>query len=296
LYAANARQFSIQLVGGNSSGKTAFLAALQHLYLGKANEVDKFMVTGEPQNNFDNLENMYEIGLTEPSSSTTVLTYSFVHTLKEVAKHNLVIFDIADELILSGTYERNPRNLGFSDGIIFIIDPLSIPSVRSEYVKSEDVDEADKYSADNNTNELIIEFVHQFSRITGQASRKQNKIPVAVVINKVDIKIVKREIGMPKIKATYNANPSRYGNDISVARDEICREYLSRIGLDNTLNNLDGTFSNVRYFPVSALGHTAQSGNKFEPIGILAPFVWITKESASQLSDIFSKVYGEDSK
>jgi hypothetical protein len=295
LFAANARQFSIQLVGGNSSGKTAIITAFQHLYLNNSNSANHFEIVGEPQNYFDDLEQMYRTGSTEPSSSSAVSAYSFIHKLKRSVRNNLVIFDIPDEVILSGTYERNPRNLGFSDGIIFIIDPLSIPSVREECIKTGDKHAVDKYS-DDDINELIIEFVHQFSSITGRASRRQNSIPVAIVINKVDIKAVKREIGMPKIRVLYEADPSAYNNNISVARDEVCRAYLSKLGLDNTLNNLDGTFSNIRYFPVSAIGHLVEEGKEFAPLGILAPFTWITKEANSILFRILDNSQKETEK
>jgi len=295
LVAANVKQFSIQLVGGNSSGKTAFLSAFQHLYLGKTINMNNLIISGEPQIDFEDLEKMYRTGMTEPSSATTGLTYSFLHKFKQTAKYNLVIFDIPDEVVLSGTYERIPRNLGFLDGIIFIVDPLSISAVREECLKSGKKHEVDKYSTDD-INELIIEFVQQFSSINGQAVRRQIDIPVAIIINKADIKAVKREIGLPKIKATYGANPGSYGNDETVARDEICRAYLSKLGLDNALNNLDGSFSNICYFPVSAIGHVSESGKVFEPFGVTAPIVWIAKKAKSRLFGILNSVLEEGAK
>jgi len=290
LVAANAKQFSIQLVGGNFSGKTAFLAAFQHLYLDKTVGIKNLTVTGEPFDYFNELEKMYRSGQTKPSSTTSVLTYSFLHKFKRSAKHNLVIFDIPDEVVFSGTYKRNPRNLGFSDGIIFIVDPLSIPAVREECLKSGDKHEVDKYSTDD-IGELIIEFVQQFSSITGRTARRQVNIPVAIVINKSDIKAVKREIGLPKIKVTYSANPNTYGNDITIARDDIARLYLLKLGLDNALNNLDGTFSNVRYFPVSSIGHVSESKKPFEPVGVLTPIAWITQAARSELYPIIKNRY-----
>ena len=285
LAASNAKTFSIQLVGGNSSGKTAFLSAFQHLYIDKTEGIKNLSISGEPNSPFEDLEEMYKKGLTEPSSATTAVPYSFVHSFKQNAKHNLVIYDIPDEAVLSGAYERNPRNLGFSDGIIFIVDPLSIASVREECLKSGDKCAVDKYSTDD-VGELINEFVQLFASITGRTSRKLNNVPVAIVINKVDIKVVKREVGLPKIKALYGASPGSYNNDITITRDELCRAYLSMLGLDNALNNLDGTFSNIRYFPVSSIGHVSEGGKGFAPIGVLAPIVWIASERKSGLFSI----------
>ena len=293
LVAANAEQFSIQLVGGNTSGKTAFLASFQHLYLDRTIDIEKLTVYGKPQEYFDELEFMFKNGQTQPSPFTSVLTYSFLHKVKRTGKYNLVIYDIPGEAVLNGTYERNPRNLGFTNGIIIIIDPLTISSVRDECIKMGNKNEVDNYST-NNINELIVEFSQQFSSITGHASKKQIEVPVAIVINKVDLKAVKREIGLPKIKATLNANLDKYGNDLTVARDEICRNYLEKLGLNSTLNNLDGIFSNIRYFPVSAMGHLREREKKFEPFGIIAPIAWITKEAKSNLYKYASHAQKEE--
>ncbi|HEX3029478.1 MAG TPA: hypothetical protein VHT34_09275 [Clostridia bacterium] len=282
LAVANSKQFSIQLVGGNMSGKTAFLASFQHLYINRTFNIDKLTVYGKPQENFDDLEAMYMSGQTQPSSSSSVITYSLLHKVRRTGKHNLVIYDIPDEVILNSSYERNPRNFGFTDGIIIIVDPLSVSSVRDECVKAGNRDAVDNYSKDD-INELIIEFIQQFSSITGHSARKQITVPVAILINKADIKVVKREIGMPKIKVSFNKNPSAYGHDITVARDEISRSYLEKLGLGNVLNNLDGIFSNIRYFPVSTMGHVSEKGKEFEPFGVAAPIAWITKKARSDV-------------
>jgi len=285
LFAPNARPFSIQLIGGNSSGKTAYLAAFSHQYLEKTAGIKDLSISGEPRHYFDALEKIYRNGLSIPSSSTAATPYSFVHRFKRKAKDNLVIYDIPDEAILNRTYERNPRNLGFSDGIIIIVDPLGIAAAREECQRSGDEGALAGHSTDD-IEELIIAFVQLFASITGQTSSKLDSTPVSIVINKTDIKAVKREVGLPKIKAAFGSEPGTYSNDISIARDEICRAYLSKLGLDNALNNLDGAFSNVRYFPVSSIGHAGESGKGFAPVGVLAPVAWIAEEAGAGISQI----------
>jgi len=285
LYAANAKPFSIQLIGGNSSGKTAFLAAFSHQYMEKTAGIGNLTISGEPSASFIALDRMYQTGVAEPTSATAATPYSFVHRFKRNARHNLVIYDIPDEAILNRAYERNPRNLGFSDGIIIIVDPLSIPAVREECLKSGNRGETDGFSTDD-VEELIIEFVQLFASITGLTSRKQDGTPVSIIINKADVKAVEREVGLQKIKATYGANPGTYGNDIANARDELCYAYLSKLGLDNALNNLAGTFSNISYFPVSSMGHVSGNGKIFTPAGVLAPVAWIAAEARSGISPI----------
>jgi GTPase SAR1 family protein len=282
LAAANVRQFSIQLVGGKSSGKTAFLAAFQHLYLHRTSGMKKLAIYGKPEKYFDDLELMYRGGPAPPRPSTSVLPYSLLHKIRRTSKVSLVIYDIPAEVLLRGDFERNPRNFGFTDGVIIIVDPLSIASVREECLKSGDNYAAYSYSA-NDVNEVIVELVQKFYSITGRAAKRQIDVPVAIVINKADVKAVKREIGLLKIKATFSADPDAYLNDITLARDRVCRAYLEHQGLDNALNNLDGHFSNVRYFPVSAMGHFSAPGEVFEQFGVMEPITWIISESNKTL-------------
>ncbi len=280
LVATNAKQFSIQLIGGNTSGKTAFLSAFQHLYLN--NNIGKLSIHGEPRSDFEKMEEMFKRGTTEPSSSATAKTYNLVHRYGRSARNNLVVHDIPDEVILSGDYERNPLYFGYSDGIIIMIDPLSVASVRERCLKSGNNKAVENYSQDD-ADTIIVRFIHKFSEIVGRSARKMINTPVAVLISKTDVKAIKREVGLPKIKATYNANPSAYQNDFGVARDEVCREYLLNLGLTNALNNLESVFSSVRYFPISAIGHICEAGKPFEPFGVMEPMTWIANEARSDL-------------
>lgn len=286
LVAANAEQFSIQLIGGASAGKTAFLAAFQHLYLEKANKRAGLTVDGEPENYFSELERMFQTGNSDATSGGNSQTYSFIHKYGRKANDNLVIYDIPGEVIVDGSYSRNPRNFGFCDGLIFIIDPLSIQTVRDDCVK-EGESEALNNSSQDDIDTVIVQFIHQFTKIKGLSARKMSDIPVAVIISKVDIKVVKREIGGPKIRSLYNKNPAVYGNSESTARDEICKEYLSRLGLDNALNNIDATFSNVRYFPISAIGRVVGEDKPYDPIGVMEPAAWIAKEGNANMANLF---------
>jgi len=276
LVAANAKQFSVLLFGGNTSGKTAFLAAFQHLYLDKKFRPKKLSIYGEPHNNFDKLDEMYKNGITEPSSASKILAYNFIHKIGRNAKHNLIVYDIPDEVILNGAFERNPVHFGYSGGIIVIVDPLSISSVRNECLKGGDAKAVENYSQDD-VDTIIVQFIQQFSGIVGRSAGKINAIPVAVLITKADIKVVIQEIGLPVIKSKFNANPDSYGKNIVTARNKICREYLLNLGLTNAINNLESVFSNVNYFPVSAIGHLSKAGKAYEPFGVLEPIAWIVK-------------------
>lgn len=280
LATSNAKQFFIQIIGGNSSGKTAFSAAFQHQYLNLSQGNDAYRVLGEPRDTFEALEHMYRNGVTESSSASEISAYNYVHQLRGTAAHSLIFYDISDEILLSDEYEKSPLNFGYTDGIIIIIDPLSAASLRSECVRQGEISATSGFSTDN-CEAIIVDFINKFSEIVGRAARKMSDIPVAVLIAKSDIKRIKSSIGMPRIKNQYKKAPENYNNDLSIARDEICRSFLNDIGLANVINNLESVFSDVCYFPMSAIGHSPEPGVAFEPFGIIDPVAWIAKKRQS---------------
>lgn len=281
LAASNAREFSIQVIGGDSAGKTAFISAFQHIYRDSI-DLKKCAIHGEPKDAFDSIEAMFRNGCTEPSSPSEVIPYTLVHQSGSSAVQSLVFYDIPDEVLLSEEYERNPLNFGFSDGIVVIIDPLSAQSVRNECGKL-DVGSVSGYSQDSSES-IVIHFIKKFSEISGRAARRMISIPVAVLVAKSDVKGIKDKIGPTIIESAFRSDPARYQNSVEVATDEICRQYLSDIGLSNILNNLDAVFSTVRCFPISSIGHTAKQGHPFEPYGVIEPIAWIGERGHAAMS------------
>ena len=281
LAASNAKEFSIQVIGGDSAGKTAFISAFQHMYRDSIN-MEKCAIHGEPKEAFDSIEAMFKSGCTEPSSPSEVIPYTLVHQSGSSAGQSLVFYDIPDEVLLSEEYERNPLNFGFSDGVVVIIDPLSVQSVRNE-CRNRDAGSVSGSSQDTSES-VVIHFITKFSEISGRASRKMSNIPVAILVAKSDVKGIKDKIGPKIIEAAFRSDPARYRNSFETAADEICRQYLSDIGLSNILNNLDAVFSMVRCFPISSIGHTSKQGHPFEPYGVIEPIAWLGESGHAVMS------------
>lgn len=281
LAASNAKEFSIQIIGGDSAGKTAFISAFQHMYRDSIN-MEKCAIHGEPKEAFDDIEAMFRNGYTEPSSPSEVIPYTLVHQSGSSAGQSLVFYDIPDEVLLSEEYERNPLNFGFSDGIVVIIDPLSVQSVRNE-CGNLDVGSVSELSQDTSES-VVIHFITKFSEISGRTARKMSNIPVAILVAKSDVQGIKNKIGPKIIESAFRSDPARFQNSFEVAADAICRQYLSDIGLSNILNNLDAVFSMVRCFPISSIGHTAKQGHPFEPYGVIEPIAWIGESGHAVMS------------
>jgi len=284
LPAANSKHFSITVMGGNNSGKAAFLSAFLYLYKAVIRHKRFLTVEGHPDNYFNELKEMYNSG--NPSDNKESRTYSIIHKYGKMKTDSLVLYDTLARFIVNDSYPRSPKYFGFCNGIILIIDPLSVKHVQREFK-----DEKGKEARDDpfdDTNQMIIQFIQKYNTIRGFPAGTMSSIPVAVVINKVDVDNVKREVGRDKIKALYSANPSAYKNNLNEARNQICREYLDKVGLINVLNNIDGNFSNVSFFPVSALGHAPEEGKAFKPIGVMEPVAWIAKQGHSRIAHLLS--------
>ncbi|MEI3061929.1 MAG: hypothetical protein V8S72_02820 [Oscillospiraceae bacterium] len=59
------------------------------------------------------------------------------------------------------------------------------------------------------------------------------------------------------------------------------------IGLSATVDNLETQFSNLHYFPVSAMGHSAD-GTPYEPWGIMEAVEWMLPLADKELSDLIT--------
>jgi hypothetical protein len=285
LPAANPKHFSVVLVGGNNAGKTAFIAAFSYLYEAFNKYKRILTIEGKPDNYFSDLKDMFRSGRTAADDESR--TYSMIHRYGQIKKDNLVVYDTLAQYIVSDSFPRSPKYFRFCDGIILILDPLSVQSVQND-LKSENGMEME-YDSSDDTNKLVVQFIHQYNTICGFSTGIMSNIPVAVLINKVDIEIVKRDIGRDRIKTLYDENPSVYKNE-NDAKDQVCRAYLTKIGLINVLNNIDAIFSNVSFFPVSAIGHKPEEGKVFTPAGVIEPVVWIAQKRHSRVAGLLVSV------
>ena len=287
LGASNIKQFSIQIIGGNDTGKTAFLAAFQHIVMNAKNSLTQATLYGYPQNVFELLEQTYESGITESSSETEVGVATIIYGENNSVKQSgLLFYDIPDEVILSDSYQKNPLNFIYSNGIVIIIDPLNFDAVR-ERLKKDGKDIALIGSSEDNPEELIIDFINQYSKIVGRAANRMVSVPLAVVINKTDVDIVYNEIGNSVIKKVFDTDPIRYNNNPLNAMSEICRNYLEKNGMTNAINHLESTFSNICYFSISAIGHESKDGLAFKPNGVIEPILWLMQKENGDFRKIF---------
>jgi hypothetical protein len=278
LASSNARQFGIQLVGGISSGKTAFLASFFHLYNEHVNNIANINIRTYPKAAFRELEQWFQNGSSEPTKAMNAGMYSIVHTKgKSGVSHELALYDISGKAFTAQSVEKTQKQYQYCGGIIFIVDPLSIPDVRAIYKNKHNGQDPVNFSKSNNT-EVATGFISNYIKQGYIETGKRSTVPVSVVISKTDIDVIKKEIGIDRIMEEFNKNPEAYNSTAEIARDTICRKYLVCIGMAGMVNNLIAQFMNIHFYPVSAIGHEANKNEPYNPNGVLESVLWIIRD------------------
>ena len=98
---------------------------------------------------------------------------------------------------------------------------------------------------------------------------------------------------MSVINNRYKSNPSEFSEtgaqgSLDLTRNGVCREFLTNHKYNNVLNLLNGEFSRVQYFPVSAMGHTAASGQPYQPWGVLEPVMWLLGYTDASFNELIT--------
>ena len=178
--------------------------------------------------------------------------YSIIHQFNKRVFVQMSIYDIAGEVFEYANSEIQQQQIKYCEGFIVVIDPTSTPDDVSSY---------------------IANFVNLVGDLKVRDASRRTSVPVAVIITKSDL--YKKEIGLSRIKAAFNALPEMENKpDMGQFKNTVCRLFLSEKGYSNTINLLESKFTNVKYFPVSSMGHEAEIG-KYEPWGVLEPVFWL---------------------
>jgi GTPase SAR1 family protein len=273
LAASNARQYGIQLIGGTSAGKTTFLAAFWHIYLERLRKLHYLSYEEYPVDLFNELEDWYQKGLSSSTAEKNANMYSVIHKRHNGTPYQLTIYDIGGEAFSDLRSDKQQQQFKYCEGLIFVVDPTAAPK---------------------NVNDTFASFIYEFKGLKGKHSVKTSDIPVAVIISKADL--YKVEIGLPKINVRYKSNPGEFSkadaqSSLDCTRNGVSKEFLVNHGYENVLNLLEGEYSNVQYFPVSAMGHPAVSGKSYEPWGVMEPVMWLLSYTDASFHEIITHLW-----
>lgn len=276
---------SIALIGGRSTGKSHYLVSLVE-YLD--HEIGRYFGV-QPQNLGDDMRDRYPENyktplftrkeLLQPTQSAMLdsktksplfLRFDFYKPKRLV---NFGFFDSAGEDMESlDTMSYEARYICGAAGIIFLLDPLQIDSVRQKL--PEDALPPRNLQAEP---VYIIERLRELFERQGIVGPTQKiKTPIAFVLSKVDmlLPIIDRSSALQRTGEHFG----RFNlADAESVNTEI-RNYLDSwtgIGLSN---RIEAGFARYQFFGVSSLGRAANKQGRLEsisPTRVEDPFLWI---------------------
>lgn len=290
-HGGEAQIVAFPIVGGPSSGKTAFLmSAIQVLTTTIADEkrwTPSFPYRAD-RAYAAKLRELFEAGIrpdktNDPTPSAFCVDYAG-RGLGESKR--LCLYDPSGETFAQDWEKlQKQKYYNFMAGAIFVVDPFALPFLKDR------IGERGAALADLNVCPVDQEICAErfFTRVDSDAARlaedgeetfalySKKELPCAVVVTKADALGLDRFIGEKAVRR-FRENHPQYSDE--EALDQVCRYWIARWGGANILNRLDAEFGVCRCFSVSALGaRTSSNSGKFQPERIDLPMRWLLKEA-----------------
>jgi len=271
------RKIFVPIFGGPSVGKSAYLfAAVQDLAIEAPRlGFGPFFVDAHSEGEFERARQ--ELGRGRPPAKTLAsLPRAFNLELRRAGGQGsrvLYLYDPAGEAFGETEGLILHKYQGYLSGLIFLIDPFTIPAVQLEYQdRLPGAREALKPSALPAEDALARIFI-SLEEHFGQSKTARLKLPVAVVINKVDAFNLEDRIGERAVRTRAAANPT---TDPDTLRDELIQSQLVRWDQGDLVQQLEARCTRVRYYTCSSLGRMPDTtARAFAGRGVLEPLLWI---------------------
>jgi hypothetical protein len=282
----------IAIIGGRQTGKGHYIATLIHRLENEVGLGFNFSLRSIGDNTRRRFDEEYhsplfnDRKLLEPTRSATVnaavkepllfrlTTSNSKGQVKEAV--DLSFFDTAGEDMQSlTTLNVEARYIFHAAGIVFLLDPLQIPSVRVQL----NPDNLPPLLPDSNPIGIIDRLRDLFEK-NGQVAPNQGiSIPVAFALSKTD---ALEPILKPRSQLRQNSLQvsNRFNEqDFQSVHTEV-EGYLNHWIGSGITNRINHGFSNFRYCGVSSLGRPPQGGmlQSVNPIRVEDPFLWILKQ------------------
>ena len=272
------RKIFIPVFGGPAVGKSAFLvAALRELAehwapaRGLAVTFPESRLDADVRRAWQYLDQ----GL-PPSKTATHLPRALNVQVARPGQEGrlLYLYDPAGETFKETEELQLHKYQQYLSGFVFLIDPFSIAEVREMYEdrlsRVESALKPSELPAEDAFARILIGLEEYF----GLEKGARLKVPLAVVINKIDAFGLEQRIGEPAVQARLasSAGPA----DVEAIRNQIVREQLVRWGLGGLVHQLETRCPRVGYFACTALGRMPDAmAQPFEGRGVLEPLLWL---------------------
>lgn len=272
----NTKQYAIPIVGGPSVGKTCYINTVSYNLISKVAKEQDWTVSFLDKDNEEEyklaIDNMKK-GRKPPKTDSDKLTaYQLaIKVKKETIPRRLYIYDIMGEVFKQENVVRNNQAFSYADGIIFMIDPLSITDFAMEIIDSSIMSE--NGASQEDFNDIFENLLNSLTALYDPNNVGLIMMNVAVVINKCDLRKLDSYIGATAVEKYMNSH-SECKNPMK-ASNILCRQFLEKYNCGAFVQLIEKKFMKVQYFACSTLAHNSDGS-----IGIGAenPVLWLLSQ------------------
>lgn len=279
----------IAIIGASQVGKSVYMASLIHtLETVTAHNFDAacLPISAETSRRFrtqyqDPLfaQNLL-IESTQKEKKQEPFIYQFKFKDPDKAPLSLVFFDVAGEGMVEEDYlELYANHIKNAEGILFLVDPLQLSTIRNKILLSQGGMGGDFTSQYQESRDVVVTLGENF---IGSREDGRTDIPTAVVVTKSDMleKLADEDEAYLKPNSNVFQNYIHKGyfnlNEYENINGEVKR-FIEQVDLA-FLDAVEVHFSNVGYFAVSSLGQNPVDGRLegvIQPMRVDEPFLWL---------------------
>lgn len=281
----------IAFAGSTLAGKTAFMTVLIHELRHRAGERLNASAVGADDHTFERFARDYESPLYRnatlfPKTKTTgrkyikPLVFRFVLGQRALLRRpRELLLSFADgageDLVSPDKVELMTRYLSAADGVVILIDPLQLPSIREAIGTTIDLPPL-----------LPHDQVAAFDRITRLLLRGSDGAlitkPVAVVLTKLDTLWDLFPQRSPLRPGDVDAQPGLDDAQTDAVQQEVIKILISW-NAGEVVDIARENYTRAQFFAVSALGAPPTQDNLVSPKGITPyritdPFLWLLRQ------------------
>lgn len=267
------RNIHVPIIGGRSAGKSHFLvAAMMEIHRRAADgKLSVAFPEKKYQDDYDKSKRYFETGNTVDSTFEKSPDAFLVNINSGGADCLLYMYDPAGELFQLTDEMRSQEYFDYINGVVFLVDPFSLPGVQHKYQKELSAAKASIRPSVQPPQEVYSNLLQILQLQKGVGSRSSK--PLSVVLTKTDAFDIANDIqGLAAVQ------PPTEKRDPQSAESSAVRAWIEKNGEGNLLRGIERDFKNVLYFYCSPLGRLPDSSSTpFVPEGVLKPLGWLLR-------------------
>jgi uncharacterized membrane protein len=274
-----ARKLFVPIIGGPSTGKTAYLVWLVEALRREAAAVGQNFEFLEALHDTEQQARLNALRAGRMPAKTVETTpkavnLNFIQTGQ--SHRNLYLYDPAGEAFGDGSLLIPLRFLSYCSGVLFLIDPFSIPAVSAKYGLTPHSANDIKPSLQQ-PGELMDRLLFVLEKHFSLDPAASIPVPIAVVLTKVDAFDLESVIGDKGLPASLKEG------ELEAARAARISRQLRDWGIVPLVEVIERRFATHCFFSCSSVGAGHKAGRGFSPLRVDEPFHWLMRKAGTGL-------------